>query len=313
MLKFIIKRLFSTIPVMGFVALFVFSLLHLAPGDPSGILAGEDATPEDLALMHEALRLDRPLYEQFALWVGDLLRGDFGTSIFTNRPVLELIGQRVEPTISLALVTLVFSVVLAIPLGTFAAWRAGSLTDRSVMVFSVLGFSIPTFVFGYVLIYVFSLKLGTFPVQGFVSIRDGIGPFFSHLVLPTIMLGTSFMVLVTRITRASVMEVLSEDYIRTAKAKGVKDRTVLTKHALRNAAVPIVTVVGLGFAFLVSGVVITESVFNIPGIGRLTVEAIAKRDYPVIQGIILIVSAVYVVINTMTDIIYAYFDPRIRY
>lgn len=313
MLKFIIKRLFSTIPVMGFVALFVFSLLHLAPGDPSGILAGEDATPEDLALMHEALRLDRPLYEQFAFWVGDLLQGDFGTSIFTNRPVLELIGQRVEPTISLALVTLVFSVILAIPLGTFAAWRAGSLTDRAVMVFSVLGFSVPTFVFGYVLIYIFSLKLGTLPVQGFASIREGIGPFFSHLALPTIMLGTSFMVLVTRITRASVMEVLSEDYIRTAKAKGVKDRIVLTKHALRNAAVPIVTVVGLGFAFLVSGVVITESVFNIPGIGRLTVEAIAKRDYPVIQGVILIVSALYVVINTATDIIYAYFDPRIRY
>jgi len=313
MFKFTIKRLFSAIPVMGFVALFVFSLLHLAPGDPSGILAGEDATPEDLALMHEALRLDRPLYEQFVFWVGDLLQGDFGTSIFTNRPVLELIGQRVEPTISLALVTLVFSVILAIPLGTFAAWRAGSLTDRAVMVFSVLGFSVPTFVFGYVLIYIFSLKLGTLPVQGFASIREGIGPFFSHLALPTIMLGTSFMVLVTRITRASVMEVLSEDYIRTAKAKGVKDRIVLTKHALRNAAVPIVTVVGLGFAFLVSGVVITESVFNIPGIGRLTVEAIAKRDYPVIQGVILIVSALYVVINTATDIIYAYFDPRIRY
>ena len=313
MVAFVINRLLTTIPVMGFVALFVFALLHLAPGDPAGVIAGADATPEDVARIYAALNLDRPVHEQFAQWVWRLLQGDFGVSVFTNVPVLELILQRIEPTLSLALTTIVFSVVLAIPLGTLAAWRSGSVSDQAVMVFSVFGFAIPTFVLGYCLIYLLSSKLALFPVQGFVSIQEGLGPFLLHITLPTIMLGTSYMVLITRITRASVLEVLGEDYIRTARAKGVSEQSVLLRHALRNAAVPIITVIGLGFAFLVSGVVITESVFNIPGIGRLTVEAILKRDYPVIQGLILLIAGVYVLINTATDIVYAFFDPRIRY
>ncbi|WP_159587748.1 ABC transporter permease [Chelativorans xinjiangense] len=313
MLNFTIRRLLGAVPVLGFIALFVFALLHLAPGDPAGIIAGEEASPEDIARIYEALNLDRPLPEQFGLWLWGLVNGDFGVSIYTSLPVLELVRQRLEPTISLAITTIIFSVVVAIPLGAYAAWRAGSLGDRAVMIFSVLGFSVPTFVLGYLLIYFFAGRGTPFPVQGFVSIREGLAPFLRHIALPTFMLGTSYMVLIMRITRASVLEILNEDYIRTARAKGVPERKILTRHALRNAAVPIVTVVSLGFAFLVSGVVITESVFNIPGLGRLTVEAISKRDYPVIQGLILLVSATYVLINTATDITYAFFDPRIRY
>ena len=313
MLTFIIRRLAATIPVMGIVALFVFLLLHLSPGDPATIIAGDYASPADIARIRAQLGLDQPLHIQFTTWLMQLSRGDLGVSIFSNLPVSQLILQRVEPTLSLALTTLIFAIVIAIPLGILAAWKAGSWVDRTVMAFSVLGFSTPVFVLGYALIYIFALQLSLFPVQGFVSITDGIIPFLHRLVLPSITLSVIFIALFARITRASILEILNEDYIRTAKSKGLGERSILARHALPNAAVPIVTVIGIGFALLIGGVVVTESVYNIPGLGRLTVDAVLRRDYPVIQGIILVFSGLYVLVNLIIDLLYVALDPRIRF
>ena len=310
---FIIRRLAATIPVMGIVALFVFLLLHLSPGDPATIIAGDYASPADIARIRAQLGLDQPLHIQFTTWLMQLSRGDLGVSIFSNLPVSQLILQRVEPTLSLALTTLIFAIVVAIPLGILAAWKAGSWVDRTVMAFSVLGFSTPVFVLGYALIYIFALQLSLFPVQGFVSITDGIIPFLHRLVLPSITLSVIFIALFARITRASILEILNEDYIRTAKSKGLGERSILARHALPNAAVPIVTVIGIGFALLIGGVVVTESVYNIPGLGRLTVDAVLRRDYPVIQGIILVFSGLYVLVNLIIDLLYVALDPRIRF
>ena len=298
---------------MGIVALFVFLLLHLSPGDPATIIAGDYASPADIARIRAQLGLDQPLHIQFTTWLMQLSRGDLGVSIFSNLPVSQLILQRVEPTLSLALTTLIFAIVVAVPLGILAAWKAGSWVDRTVMAFSVLGFSTPVFVLGYALIYIFALKLGLFPVQGFVSITDGIIPFLHRLVLPSITLSVIFIALFARITRASILEILNEDYIRTAKSKGLGERSILSRHALPNAAVPIVTVIGIGFALLIGGVVVTESVYNIPGLGRLTVDAVLRRDYPVIQGIILVFSGLYVLVNLIIDLLYVALDPRIRF
>jgi peptide/nickel transport system permease protein len=311
--RFILGRLLATIPVMGVVATIVFLLLRLAPGDPAAILAGDAASPEQIAAIRARLGLDQPILVQFADWIWRLLRGDLGTSIISNQPVAKLIGERIEPTLSLAATTILFAVVVAVPLGVIAAWRHGSWIDRAVMALSVLGFSVPVFVLGYLWIFALAMELQWFPVQGFVSLRQGFGPFIERLVLPTLTLSVIYIALIARITRASVLEVLGEDYIRTAHAKGVGERAVLTRHALRNAAVPIVSVIGIGIALLISGVVVTESVFNLPGLGRLTVDAVLARDYPVIQGIILIFSGVYVLINLAVDIAYTLFDPRIRY
>ncbi len=313
MLTFILRRLIATIPVMGVVALFVFLLLHLSPGDPATVIAGDYASPADIARIRAQLGLDQPLYIQFTNWLAQLSRGDLGISIFSNLPVSQLIHQRVEPTLSLALLTLFIAISVAIPLGILAAWKVGTWVDRTVMAFSVLGFSTPVFVLGYALIYIFSLKLGLFPVQGFTSISDGLLPFLHRLILPSITLSVIFIALFARITRASILEILNEDYIRTARAKGLKDTSILFRHALPNAAVPIVTVIGIGFALLIGGVVVTESVYNIPGLGRLTVDAVLRRDYPVIQGIILVFSALYVLVNLIIDILYVALDPRIRF
>ena len=314
MFSYILKRVLATIPVMGVVALFVFLMLRLSPGDPASVIAGDYATTEDIARIREQLGLNEPIFFQFTSWVGDLLQGDLGISIFTNLPVTTLIAQRLEPTILLTLTTIIFTILVAVPLGTIAAWKSGSLIDRLVMLFSVAGFSTPVFVLGYILIYVLSLKLQLLPVQGYKSpFTDGVGAFFSHIILPTLALSGIFIALIARMTRASVMEVLQEDYVRTARAKGQSEMKVLLKHALRNAAVPIVTVIGLGIALLIGGVVVTESVFNIPGLGRLVLDAVLKRDYPIIQGLILLFSFVYIMINLLIDLAYTFFDPRIRY
>lgn len=313
MYGYILRRLLATIPVMGVVAIVVFLLLHLTPGDPAAIIAGDYARPEDIARIRANLGLDRPLHIQFFSWVGNVLRGDLGTSIFSNLPVSKLIGQRLEPTVALSISTIIFAIIVAVPMGVIAAWRAGSWLDRSVMGFAVLGFSVPVFVVGYVLMYIFSLKLGWFPVQGYSPIAEGFGPFLRSIALPTLALGIVYIALIARITRASVMEVLSEDYIRTAKAKGLSNTSLLLGHALRNAAVPIVTIIGIGVALLIGGVVVTESVFNIPGLGRLTIDAVLRRDYPIIQGVILVFSGVYVFVNLVIDILYTFLDPRIRY
>jgi peptide/nickel transport system permease protein len=298
---------------MGIVGVFVFMLLHLSPGDPAAIIAGDNASPEQIASIRQRLGLEDPLPVQFLRWSGAVLQGDLGISIFSNEPVMKLIGQRIEPTVSLAVTTLIIAVTLAVTFGVLAAWRAGSWIDRALMVVSVLGFSVPVFVVGYMLIYLFAITLRWLPVQGYAPIADGFGPWIERLVLPSIALGLAYVALIARITRTAMLDVLAEDYIRTAKAKGVATRPMLLKHALKNAGVPIVTVIGIGVALLIGGVVITETVFNIPGVGRLVVDAISKRDYPIIQGVILLFSGVYVIVNLMVDLTYTLLDPRIRY
>src|SRR5262245_37263665 len=291
MTAYILRRLFATIPVMAVVAVFVFFLLRLAPGDPAAIIAGEDATTEAIESIRHKLGLDRPVFEQFFFWVIRLFQGDFGDSIFSNLPVSRLILQRLEPTVALTLSTLLVAVCLAVPIGVIAAWRARHLVDRVVMVFAVLGFALPGFLVAYVLIYVFAVQLEWLPVQGYRPIGEGLWPFIEGLILPSFTLGITYMALIARITRASMLEVLSQDYIRTANSKGLANQRVLLLHALKNASVPIVTVIGIGIALLISGVVITETVFNIPGLGRLTVDAVLKRDYPIVQGLIIVFAA----------------------
>jgi peptide/nickel transport system permease protein len=295
------------------VALFVFFLLRFAPGDPAAIIAGEDATSEAIAAVRAKLGLDRPMVEQFVVWVWGLVQGDLGVSIFSNLAVTRLIAQRVEPTLALTLSTLFVAVALAIPIGVVAAWKARKLVDRLVMAFAVLGVAVPVFVLAYVLIYFFAVQWRLLPVQGYVPISEGLWPFAQSLILPSVALGVTYMALIARITRTSMLEVLQQDYIRTANAKGLATDRVLLLHALKNAAVPIVTVIGIGVALLIGGVVVTESVFTIPGLGRLTVDAVLARDYPTIQAVILLFSFVYVLINLAVDLIYTLLDPRIRY
>ena len=295
------------------VGVFVFLLLHLTPGDPAAIIAGDYASPADIVKIRERLGLDRPIHVQFLTWVGHLAQGDLGVSIFSNLPVTHLIAQRLEPTLALSVTTIFIAILFAVPLGVLAAWKAGTLVDRLTMMFAVFGFSVPIFVVAYILMYVFAIELKWLPVQGYVPIKDGFLPFLRSITLPSIALATLYAALIARISRAAVLEVLSEDYIRTAHAKGLSSPAVLVRHALKNAAVPIVTIIGIGIALLIGGVVVTESVFNIPGLGRLTVDAILHRDYPVIQAIILVFSGVYVLINLLVDLLYTVLDPRIRY
>ena len=313
MASYILRRVLVTIPVMAIVALFVFSLLYIAPGDPAAVIAGDQASPADVERIRQSLGLDRPFLIQFGSWIWRILHLDLGTSIFTNLPVSSMIAQRIEPTLSLMTLTLVLTIVVAVPLGVIAAWKAGSLIDRVIMAFAVSAFSLPVFVVGYVLAYVFALELEWFPVQGYTPFAEGFWPWLQNLILPTIALGSVYIALIARITRASMLEVLQQDYIRTGRAKGLGQPSILFVHALKNAAVPIVTVIGLGVALLIGGAVVTESVFAIPGLGRLTVDAILRRDYPVIQGIVLMFSFLYTLVNLMVDLTYTVLDPRIRY
>ena len=313
MLGYTVRRILATLPVMGVVVVFVFLLVRIAPGDPAAIIAGDYATPENIQKIRAGLGLDKPIHVQFGLYVTSLLKGDLGVSLHSRLPVRQLIMQRVEPTVALALSTITFAILLAIPLGILAAWKAGSLIDRAVMVFAVGGFSIPIFWLGFLLIFVFSVKLDLLPVQGYVSFREGFVPFVKHLILPTLALGVVYMALLARITRASLLEVLQSEYIRTAYAKGLRPTSVLFLHALKNAAVPVVTTIGVGIALLIGGVVITESVFALPGLGRLTVDAVLQRDYAIIQGVTLIFALVYALVNLAVDLSYTLFDPRIRY
>jgi len=294
------------------VAFFVFSLLYLAPGDPAAVIAGDQASPEQIARIRASLGLDRPFLVRFAEWLWQLAHGDLGTSIFTNLPVSHLIAQRLEPTLSLMVLTLLVSVLIAVPLGVTAAARAGGGLDRAIMVFAVFGFSTPVFVVGYLLAYVFALRLHLLPVQGFVPISQGFGPFLASLILPAMTLGTIYIALIARMTRAALLDVLGEDYIRTARAKGLGPGRVLFIHALKAAAPPLLTVIGIGVALLIGGAVVTESVFAIPGLGRLTVDSILRRDYPVIQGVVLLFSFAYVLVNLLVDLLHVVFDPRIR-
>ena len=313
MLAYAARRVLATIPVMAIVALFVFSLLYIAPGDPAAIIAGDQATPADVERIRESLGLDRPFLVRFGDWLWHVLHGDLGISIFTNLPVTHMIAQRIQPTVSLMVLSLVLAVVTAVPMGVVAAWKQGSWVDRLVMLNAVAGFSVPVFVVGYVMAYIFALQLDWFPVQGYTPIQQGLWPWLANLVLPSVTLAGAFIALIARVTRATMLEVLSQDYVRTAKAKGLDQRPILFIHALKNAAVPIVTVIGLGVAGLIGGAVVTESVFAIPGVGRLVVDAILRRDYPIIQGVVLMFSFLYVLVNLGVDLLYTVFDPRIRY
>lgn len=313
MLSYFLRRLLMALPVLLVVALSVFLLLRLSPGDPATIIAGDMANPEQVANIRHALGLDQPIHSQFLIWMGNLLQGDFGTSLISQTPVSSMITQRLEPTISLAIAAILITVLVAVPLGVIAAWRQGSWIDNVVMSTSVIGFSVPVFVIGYLLIQVFAIELRWLPVQGFRSMDQGVAEYLRRLVLPALTLSSVYIALIARMTRASMLEVLQEDYIRTARAKGLSQRVVLFRHALRNAGVPILTVIGAGFTLMVSGVVVTESVFNIPGLGRLIVDAVLARDYPVIQALILLTAGLYVVINLLIDLSYAITDPRIRY
>jgi len=313
MIGYILRRLLQTIPVMLVVAVFIFLMLRLTPSDPAAIIAGDNANADQVAQIRRQLGLDLPMLQQFVIWIGKVLTGDLGESFFFKKTVAALVGERIEPTLSLAFFTILIAVLVAVPLGVLAAHRQGTWIDRLVMGFSVLGFSLPVFVIGYLLIYVFAIWLNWLPVQGYQHISEGVGGWAQRLILPSLTLSVIYIALIARMTRASLLEVLSEDYIRTARAKGQIERKVLFRHALRNAAVPIVTVIGLGIALLIGGVVVTESLFTIPGLGRLTVDAVLARDYPTIQAVILLFSFVYVMINLAVDLIYTLLDPRIRY
>lgn len=313
MLAFFLRRILATVPVLVIVALIVFFMLRLAPGDPAAAIVGNAGTAEDIALVRAALGLDDSMPVQFVRWVGQLVQGNLGESFFMKIPVSELIAQRVEPTLSLAALTLVVAVMVAVPLGVLAAWRHGGWLDRTLMGFSVLGFSIPAFVLGYILIWLFSLHLQWFPVQGYSRLENGLIPWLRHLILPSIALSIIYVALIARVTRAAVAEAMTEDYIRTARSKGISEARVLIRHGLANASVPIVTVIGIGIALLIGGVVVTETVFAIPGLGQLTVDAVLSRDFPLIQGIILFFSVIYVFINLLVDLSYLVLDPRIRY
>lgn len=307
------RRVLATIPVMFVVAVVTFLILHLSPGDPAEVMAGEQADPQAVALIRQNLGLDRPLIEQFLSWLGRIAQGDLGNSIYYQEPVSSLILARAEPTVWLTIATMTFAIVVAVPLGVVAAWRVGTWIDRMIMALSVLGFSLPVFLIGYGLVLNFSLRWQLLPVQGFVSPSESVVEFLRHLALPVLSLGLVYTALLSRITRATMLDVLGEDYIRTARAKGMTEWRMLRRHALRNSSVPIVTTIGSGIALLIGGVVVTESVFAIAGIGRLTVDAVVHRDYPVIQGVIVVVAGVYVLINLLIDLSYGLFDPRIRY
>jgi peptide/nickel transport system permease protein len=297
---------------LGIVALFIFFMLRLTDGDPASIIAGENATQDQIDGIRLSLGLDQPLIIQFKTWVIQMATGDFGKSFYFNKPVTELLMAAAWPTVSLTITTIIFTLIVAIPLGVIAAYKRGSWIDRLAMGLSTIGFSVPVFIFGYVLIYFVSIKLGWLPVQGYKPITGGFWPWLRHLILPTITVSMIYIALISRMTRASVVETLGQDYVRTARAKGQVEWRVVVRHALRNAAVPIVTVIGIGVALLIGGVVITETVFNIPGIGRLTVEAVTARDYPTTQAVILLLSCVYVLINLIVDLACFIFDPRIR-
>lgn len=313
MAAYVLRRLVSAIAVMAMVGIFVFLFLRLAPGDPAGVIAGDKATPEMIAAIREQLGLDKPMPVQFVNWAVSILSGDFGNSLFSGRPVIELISQRLEPTASLAILTIIVSVTVGVSVGILAAWRTGGLIDRILTAFATLGYSVPVFVIGFFLIYVFAISTHWLPVQGYAPIGGGLGPWFLHLILPTLALSLGYMAFIARVTRASMLEVLSEDYIRTAAAKGASSYAMLFHHALKNAGVPILTVIGISFAYMISGVVITETVFNIPGIGRLVVAALNNRDYAIIQGVLIFVSGLYVLINLTVDLAYTLVDPRVRY
>lgn len=310
---YILRRLLALIPVLFLVSVFVFGLGQLIPGDPVVALVGEEATQEQVDRVRRQLELDRPLHEQYMRWLLRAVRGDLGESLFLGRPVLQAITERLEPTLMLLLGALTFAVAIGVPAGVLAAIYHNRVGDHGLMVLALLGVSIPNFWLGLNLILFFSVYLGWFPSGGYTPVSAGLLPSIRSVLMPSFALGFSQAALVARITRASMLEVLQQDYIRTAWAKGAGPRSVYRRHALTNAMLPTITVIGITMTVLVGGAVVTEQVFTMPGAGRLVVNAVIRRDYPVIQGVILVVAALYALINLLVDLVYAWIDPRIRY
>ncbi len=311
--RYLIQRLLAIIPVFMIVAITVFMLIHITPGDPALLMAGDEATPAQIDALRKDLGLDKPIHIQLVNYFKDISRGNLGHSIFNNHDVRGLIVQRLEPTLSIAFVAEGLAILIGIPLGIIAAWKSNTLYDRLIMIFAVGGFAIPSFWLGYNLIWLFAVKLSWFPAIGYNSFTDGIGPWIQSITLPCISIGTIGAALIVRMTRSSMLEILREDYIRTARAKGLAEFPVLIRHAFKNAGLPVITVIGLGIAGLVTGLVVTEAVFAIPGVGRLMVNGVARRDFPIIQGVVLATTVSYVLINLLIDLSYGYLDPKIRY
>jgi peptide/nickel transport system permease protein len=298
---------------MFVVAGGVFLLLYLTPGDPVSVILGPDASPQQVAELRQRLGLDQPVLVQVVRWFGRLLVGDLGQSIYLNRPVLQTLLERAEPTLMLTLLATLFAILLGLPIGIVSATRAGSWADLGAMLVAMGGISMPSFWVGLNLIFVFAVVLGVFPVAGYQPLSRGLWENLRYLALPAVTLGFAQAALLARMSRSMMLDVLREDYVRTARAKGLAERTVVLVHALKNAMVPLVTVMGLTFAILMGGAVITEQVFNIPGLGRLLVQSVLRRDYPVVQGIVLVIAFNYVAINLLVDILYGFFDPRVRH
>lgn len=313
MKEYIAQRVLAMLPVLLIVAVFTFSLIHIVPGDPAAILAGDQARPEDVARTRVRMGLDKPIYEQFTIWLTDVLQGDLGISPASKYPVAKAIRQRLEPTLSIGFIATSVSILVAVPLGVLAAWKQNTWIDRGSMIFAVLAFSIPVFWLEYNMVYLFAVKLEWLPALGYKPISEGIGPWLKHITMPAIAVGIISAALPARVTRSTMLEILKEDYVRTARAKGLMERAVLVRHALKNAMVPILTMFGLSLAGMIGGLVISEQVFAIPGMGRLIVDAVSTRDYPLIQGTLLLIAVSYVVVNLLIDLTYLYFDPRIRY
>ena len=302
----------AVIPILIFVGIATFSLVHIAPGDAANIMAGDYAGPDDVKLIRAELGLDKPVTTQFVEWASRTLRGDFGKSIYSGRTVAELVSQRLEPTISLTIVGGILAVLLGIPLGVFAAWRAGSRWDRGIQIFAAVGISVPGFWLGFIFILLFAVYFRWFPVIGYVSITEDFTGWIRSITLPVSLLAISGSSVIIRMTRGSILEVLREDFIRTARAKGLANRPVLFRHALRAGAIPIITVIGSLAGALITGVVVTETVFTIPGLGRLVAETVQNRDFPVVQSMLMLLASFYVFINLMVDLAYVFFDPRVR-
>jgi peptide/nickel transport system permease protein len=313
MLSYLIRRVLLAIPVMFVVAAGVFLLLYLTPGDPVSVILGPDASPQQVSELRQRLGLDQPVPIQIVRWFGRLLRGDLGQSIYLDRPVTQTLLERAEPTLLLTLLATLFAILLGLPIGILSATRAGSWADLGAMLIALGGISMPSFWVGLNLIFVFAVVMGVLPVAGYQPLSKGLWENLRYLLLPAVTLGFAQAALLARMARSMMLEVLREDYVRTARSKGVAERTVVLSHALRNAMVPLVTVMGLTFAILMGGAVITEQVFNIPGIGRLLVQSVLRRDYPVVQGIVLVIAFNYVVINLLVDVLYGLFDPRVRH
>ena len=313
MKTYVARRFLALIPVALVVATVAFVLIHLAPGDPASVIAGPDATQEDVRKISRQLGLDAPLPVQLLQWYGRLLQGDLGRSIFLRKPVTEAILDRVEPTLLLTASALAIAVLIGVPAGVLAARYHNSATDQALMAAALVGISVPNFLAGLLLVLCFSVWLGWFPVAGYSPLEDGWPATLRSLVLPALALGVVQSALIARIARSSMLDVLREQFIIAGRAKGLGERAVIYKHALKNAMIPTVTIIGISFAVLISGAVVIETVFNIPGLGRLIISAVLRRDYPVIQGVVLCVAGVYMLINLAVDLSYVIFDPRVRY